>query len=239
MAKVVKTAQSMYSVNMSFPDPRYLQQLTDHLAKKVEQYQTPGERLAMLSGAALNWIAEYVLDPSIGWTLEMLSVDDLYLTGTGPEWNAIIIDRAQHSPTQLRTLMHENAEVQKLFSREVFSDVPILIRYEENKYKVLDGMHRAVVAIRDDHATIRAYVGRQQKTPQPICEAHVLYDLIRAYQRGGKKDAEALVSALRFLHHHYSNVGRLLHGRFGPQWFPDQDVQECIKKALTDPVLLA
>jgi hypothetical protein len=233
--QVVKAFGAVYSVNMPFPDSQYLQQLTDHLAKKVEQHSSVEQRLLMFSGSALNWIAEYILDPSVHWTLETLSTHSLYLTGTGPEWNAIIIEHAQRSPATLRTLMAQDAAVRTLFAATVFIDVPILVRYEDGKYKVLDGMHRAVAAIRDDQKEIRAYVGRWTGTPKPQCEAHVVYDLIRGFQRGDKKDAAEFVTALRFLHRHYSNVEQLLRERFDNTWVPDDDVQECIKKALGGP----
>ncbi len=216
---------------MSFPDRKYLENLVDHLTRKTRQTNKLEDLLLMLSGGSLNWVADFILDESVSWEKRDIKVSDLYLTGTNPEWNKIVIEKAERSPGKLKQLF-DDPEVVELFKDLTFEETPILIRFEDGKYKVLDGMHRSIAAIRDNRETISAYVGTQSGTFKPMCESHVIYDLIKGYQRSGYKDREGLVSALRFLKNNYVNVESLLRDRFNSQWVPDQQVQSVIKEVL-------
>lgn len=212
-----------------------LRALVGNLEKKVAPYQSERDRLLMFAGAALNWLGDFLTDESVLWSREdALPLDDLTLTGTGPEWNAVIIDQCGRSPARFRALLREDPKVRALFSEAIFTDEPILARYDEEKLKVLDGMHRVIAAIRDRRFTIRAYVATPTGQPKPHCEAHVVYDLLRAYQRGLNRDRGALVTALRFLRGSYANVDELLRIRFGSKWIPDNGIQEIIAEALKD-----
>ncbi len=217
---------------MPFPDREYTEILIDHLIRKTRQTNKPEDLLLMLSGASLNWIADFVLDESVAWEKREINVADLYLTGTNPEWNKIIIDRAQRSPEKLKRLMAEDSAVKTMLSNLVFDEVPILVRVDDGKLKVLDGMHRVVAAIRDNRKTVSAYIGTPSGNSKPLCEAHVIYDLLRAYQRSIHKDRQGLIAALRFLKNNYVNVESLLRDRFNAEWIPDEGVQKVIREVL-------
>jgi hypothetical protein len=217
---------------MPFPDQDYLENLIDHLTRKTRQTNKPEDLLLMLSGASLNWIADFVLDESVVWEKREIKVADLYLTGTNPEWNKVIIDKAQRSPEKLQQIMAEIPSVKGLFADCVFDNVPILVRVDGGKLKVLDGIHRLIAAIRDDRKTVIGYVGTKTGDSRPLCEAHVVYDFIRAYQRSAVKDREGLIAALKFLKNNYVNVEGLLRNRFNADWVPDEDVQKIIAEVL-------
>jgi len=218
----------------NFPDKKYLRALIKHLGGKLAKtHRDPIENLLAYSGMAMNWIADYVTDSSILWTKETLPLDSLYLTGTWPEWNKIIIDKSSRSPAKLRQLINSNPKTKNLFKDANWAEIPILIRFEEGKYKVLDGMTRTIAAIRDGKRTITAFVARQKgKRPKPSIEPHVIYDLLRAYHRGLNKDRKSLIIALRFLRKSYTNVDDLLKNRFSKTWVPSDEIQEIIKEAL-------
>lgn len=217
----------------NFPDEKYRQRLIDHLAEKVNKHQTTIEKLSMHSSAAMNWIGDYLTDPHVRWEKKSVPIDDLYLTGTNPRWNPIILERAERSAEKLRVLMKDDSNINDLFTEAVFSPDPILIRYEDNRYKILDGMHRVIAAIRDDRNSVDAYVAfLDQRKPAPQCEAHVIYDLLRAYHRGLNHDRQGLITALLYLKKSYSNVEKLLRERFHKQWVPNDEVQKIIQEVL-------
>lgn len=210
----------------------YLKNLAEVLEKQLDAYQTPEQKLMMLSGAKLNWIGDIISDKSIKWTKENLNIDKLYLTGTNPRWNKIIIDFCGRSPIKLRALLLKNKSIATVFKTAKFSSVAILVRHDGDKYKILDGMKRVIAAILLGKKTINAYVALPNGKLKPQCEPHVVYDLLRAYQRGINKDRKSLVIALRFLRKGYSNVDDLLRYRFDKKWLPNEVIQKIIREAL-------
>lgn len=222
----------MDEVTTNFPDREFLEKLIRHLDGKTGANQQPLQRLLMLSGAAMNWIADYITDENAQWSKETVALEALYLTGTNPSWNAIIIERCERSPRKLRELFETEPQTRALFAEAKFENPPILARYEEGRYKVLDGMHRVIAALRDGHKTIEAFVARLEGKPRPHCEPHVVYDLLKAYHRKLTTDREGLLAALRFLRGSYANVDGLLRERFNKSWVPDDEIQEIIKEAL-------
>jgi hypothetical protein len=218
--------------NTNFPDEKYLNDLVIHLRKKYEDYASPVEKIITYSGAVMNWIGDYISDENMEWSLEDLNIKDLYLTGTHPEWNKIIIDKCERSSEKLKELIKKDKNVFKMFSEAKFIDLPILIRFEDNKYKVLDGMHRVIASIRDDRKKIKAYVAKQKGELKPKIEPHVIYDLMKAYGKEINEDLESLIMALKFLKNSYSNVEQLLKERFNSGWVRDEEAQKIIKEVL-------
>lgn len=214
-----------------FPD-EYLRGLEKNHKNKVEESLSTAERLLMYSGARLNWVGEYINDESIHWTLEKINVNNLTLTGTSPVWNAIIIDKADRNPEKLRQLL-KNPKISKMFKNSRYVDIPILVRKDGEKLKVLDGMNRTIAAIRDGIQKINAYVGIRTGSPNLIIEPHVIYDFIRAYQQG-RGNEEDLKGGLRFLLDAYTNVRELLKTRLGPDWIKDEGIQQIIKEVLEE-----
>ncbi len=218
----------------NFPDKQYLKDLIASLKDNYEANQDEVQQLLTQSGIALNSIADYITDTNAKWDKKKLKIDELYLTGTNPELNKIIVDRCQHSVIQLRELFKKDKAVMKLFAEFKFSKVPILVVHQNNNYKVLDGMHRVIAAIRDDMLEIEAFVVSLNSQPKPQCEAHVVYDLLRTYHRGINQDKEALIVALKYLKDSYANVEDLLRNRFNKDWLPNDEMQEIIKEVLKD-----
>lgn len=200
---------------MNFPNEQYIQALVNHLDAKVKGSQSFEDRLLMLSGASMNWIADFMTDPSVAWSLETLPIDSLVFTGTNPEWNKVLLERADRSPLKLRSLLKQDPSVALLFADVKFTPEPVLVREDQGLLKLLDGSHRVVAAIREGHETIQAYVARMQEgTSRPSVEPHVVYDLLKAYHRGLTPDRAGLVTALRYLRFAYGNVDALLRERF-------------------------
>ncbi len=218
----------------NFPDLDYLNGLIKYIKQKNARYEKPLDVLVKECSSSMNWIADYITDENALWTKEKILLDDLYLTGTHPEWNKIIIDKCERSPKKLKELFNSDNKIVKIFTEAKFDEAPILVRHEDGKYKVLDGMKRVIAAIRDDKKTILAYVARLKGRPRPKCEPHLIYDLLKAYHRGLNKDREALITALKFLRKSYGNADYLLKERFSKSWVPSDEIQEIIQEALKD-----
>lgn len=221
-------------MNTNFPDQKFLADLSQHIKTKAEANQSPLEQLITACSISMNWIADYISDPNVSWTLEEIPLDKIYLTGTQPDWNKIIIDQCERSPKKFNELLQSNPKIKELFKEAKFEDRPILIRYEDEQYKMLDGMHRTLGAIIEGRETIEAFVARLNGKPQPQIEPHIIYDFFRAYHRGSNTDKDSLISAIKFLRRAYSNVDDLLKNRFSKNWVPDDKIQEIIQEILKD-----
>jgi len=221
----------MYS---NFPDPDHLQSMVDHYKNEKLGYLDAVETLLMLSGASLNWIGDYLTDKNIAWEKKELFLDDLYLTGIEPEYSDIVITICKRDPKLLREYIKNHPESHPLFEKLKLSNHPIMVRFEDEKNKVLDGMHRVVAAIYSGNTKITAFVATTNGTFLPQCEAHVVYDIIRSYERGINTDTEGMISALRFLRKSYSNDDDIIRNRFGPQWLRDVKMQDILNRVLED-----
>ena len=221
-------------MNTTFPDKEYLQKLVEHLRTQYEEHHDVVDELVMLAGATLKWDGDFFTDANVQWSKEEVRIDDVTLTGLGPEWNAIVIDRCQRDPKQLRALLQSDSAVAEMAAKLPVGDMPILVRVDGEKKKTLDGMKRVIAAIRDGRENIEAFVARTTGTPKPECEAHVVYDLLRSYDRGINTDRKSLIAALQYLRKSYSNVDTLLRERFGPGWIYNDDIRAIIEEALRD-----
>jgi hypothetical protein len=219
---------------MQFPDKKYIEELNAELAARVRSELSTEVQLLMYSGALLNWVGDYVTDESIEWKEENININNLWLTGTNPEWNKIIIDACKRSPALFREWLANNPAEAAHFNTTSYHSEHILLRFEDEEYKVLYPMHKVIAAIRDGVTEIPAYIARPTGQLKPVLEPHVVYDLIRAYQRGLSRDRAGLVSALRMLTESFANVEILLRERFSPEWLPDEDIQKIIAKVLTN-----
>ncbi|MEK7615502.1 MAG: hypothetical protein AAB431_03915 [Patescibacteria group bacterium] len=219
----------------TFPDEEYLQTIVEGEKRRAEEHLSLTEKLVMYSGAEMNSIGDAFSDPHMRWEKKELNVEELVLTRTNPEWNEVIIKRAEKSPVNLRKLMEEDPIIATLFAGAYWNESPILVRAESG-YHVFDGMHRVVAAIRDNRKTVTAWVATPETAVvlQPACEPHIIYDFLRAYQRGSNLDRDGLIAALKFLKKAYGNVGPLLKDRFGPEWIPDEELQSIIAEVLQE-----
>lgn len=216
---------------MSFPDQKYLAWLLEDMTRR-NSARGVEDKIIAEAGAALNWVGDYISDKSLVWSKETLELDSLWLTGINPKWNRIIIDDLQRSPIAFRKWLDEDENRKDLFSSAKYSTHPILVRHEEDKLKVLDGMHVVVAAIIAGYTAIEAFVCAPTGKAQPHCEPHVIYDLIRAYDRKINTDRAGLMAALRFLKNSYANVEPLLRERFTGGWMLNQEVREIVEEVL-------
>lgn len=218
---------------------RYLAELAAHEEEKTKPYleEDPRRRLLVFAGARLNWIGDFLANPAVRWEERTIPVDDIGFTRTSPDWSAILVDQCGRSPTRFRNLVASDPAMREKFEREASSgDEPVLVRAGEAPfpYFVLDGMHRFVGNVLRGTKQVSALVPVNEKEVLPVCEAHVVYDLLRGYQRNAKDDAGAadLAASLRLLCRTYANVPDLLRNRFNATYVPDETVQRIITEVL-------
>lgn len=220
---------------------RYLKNLAIH--EKEKRYDTLPDRIKILvmSGVALNWLGDYLANPKIKWIEKQIAIGKIKFTGTGPEFNKILIDRCGRSPEKFKDLITQDSKIKKIFQNYATkSSIPILVRPdEENKgyYKVLDGMHRFIGAIFAGKNKVAVWLPENDQKALPECEYHVIYDLIRGYQRNArdKEGKKELYHALKLLSRTYSNVKKVLQERFHQGWVRDaEDVHKVIEKVLKE-----
>lgn len=222
----------------NFPDAADLARVEQEISAKLDATQPADERLLRNASGALNWVADIVFDEGARWECRTLALDDLYLTGTIPAQNAYIIERCQRSPKLLRELFRTEPASKHAFTPNehdtAFKENPVLILFHDGKHKVLHGMPRVLAALMEERREITAWVATIEGTPRPPCEPHVVYDLIRAYQRGLHTDRAGLVAALRLLRTSYYNVVPLLRERFDKRWVPQEELQAIIDETLPE-----
>ena len=218
----------------SFPDKKYLRQFTEYEVAKANDRQDDLDRILTASGVMLNWVGDIMTDPGWQWERRRMMIDELTLTGTNPEWNKVLIDEAQRSPHKFRAMLTADPKLKKMFGQVDSSKRPIMVRRDEDKLKVFDGMHRVIGAILAGRQEIEAFIGTPPAKPQPSCEQHVVYDLMRAYHQKRTTDRPGLVAALHYLRYAYANVDELLRTRFNRDWVADDEIQAIITEARRD-----
>ncbi|MDD2566090.1 MAG: hypothetical protein PHY51_04625, partial [Candidatus Gracilibacteria bacterium] len=167
---------------------KYLGSLSDHELEKYFNI-TPREKLLALSGIALNWIGDFVSNPNIRFKEIEVDIRDILFTGTKPEINEILINQAEKKPENLKILLNDNPEIkEKLEKWASFGNEPVLFRKDGQKYKVVDGIHRLVGAVIQGKEKILGYIPINFEEHLPYCESHVIYDLIRGFQRNAKNE---------------------------------------------------
>ncbi|MFH1089579.1 MAG: hypothetical protein V1716_04100 [Candidatus Uhrbacteria bacterium] len=216
---------------------KYIEVLASHEDTKSESFLDSRGRILVNAGIRLNWIGDFISNPQIKYKLKSVPINKVLFTGTNPSWNKILIDQCEKSVEKFQALTKNNLEIKKRFLKEAsFGDEPILMRGpdENGLYRVFDGMHRFVGAVLKNKKTISAYVPINEDSHLPICEAHVIYDLIRGFQRHAKdqQGKRELYYALKLLARTYENVVDLLNIRFSFKYVPDKDVQKIIEKVI-------
>lgn len=218
----------------------YLQRLAAHEEKKAKSRLTSSrEKLLVWAGVLLNWLGDYLANPEIQWEGMELPIEKIQFTGTDPEWNKILIHQCGRSVKKFKKLLKSNPKIRNKFKKETsdrYRNELILVRKSEDLgyYKVLDGMHRFVWLVLNGEQIVKVYVPINEDECLPICEAHVVYDLIRGFIRHGKgKQGEIeLYYGLMLLARTYANVKDLLAKRFDEKHVMDKDVQEVIRRVL-------
>lgn len=218
---------------------KYLEKLAKHEGIKTDKIvRNPREKLIVNAGIRLNWIGDFLGNDKIKWRKTELPIENIYFSGTDPEWNKTLIDKCKRSVKEFRKLINKNSAVKKKFKKEAsFSREPILVRAnKKNTYLVLDGMHRFVGAVLSKKEKVAAFIPLNEKSHLPICESHTVYDLIRGFQRNAynKKSEQYLYHGLKLLSKTYENVDELLKNRFDYIHLPDEKVQKITRKILKE-----
>ena len=226
-------------MNQDLEFNQFLESLGEKEAKKVESLvsEDPRKKILINGGVFLNWLGDFFANPEITWRKIEVDIDQIRFTGTNPELNKILLERAEKKPAKLREILDADPEVKKYITDIASNNqVLIVVRHGENEgeYKMLDGSHRLLTMILEGkEKTIVWYPGNELEL-LPVCEAHVVYDLIRGFIRNAKDEEgkKELYYALKLLIRAYSNVPDLLMNRFNSEYVFDEDVQEVIKKVL-------
>ena len=218
---------------------QYLSRLAQHEIKKSTSTLDARSIILIYAGVQLNSLGDYLANPSLNWTKKIVPIENIQFTGTNPTWNQILINQCDRNPLKFQDLITTQPQIRKLFEKTCVFDPanPILLRKSENigKYKLLDGMHRFVGSLLAGEQTIEAYFPEIEDPELPWCEAHIVYDLIRAYLRSSK-DTEAeteLYHALKLLLRSYGNIRKLLLNRFNSDHLNNQKVQDIIQRVLS------
>jgi hypothetical protein len=218
----------------------YLLSLAKHEEEKTNQFLTdPRGKILVHAGVRLNWMGDFFANPELKWSKQTtLDINQIQFTGTAPDWNEILIDRCGRSPKIFLDLVSSNPIIKEKFINELSFDpnLPILVRRseDEGRFKVLDGMHRFLGAILNNQTEINVFYPLHEDSILPWCEAHVVYDLIRGFQRNAN-DSEGekeLYYSLKLLLRSYGNVKDLLVNRFNANYVSDDRVQKIILKLL-------
>ncbi len=217
---------------------KYLKSLAVHERQK-SAHLDPRSTILVNAGIGLNWLGDYLANPKIKFKKVSVPVEKILFTGTEPKWNKILIDRCERSVVKFRTLIEKDERLRKKLTNEAsFGKEPILLRGpdEQGMYHVFDGMHRFVGAVLAGKKSIYAYAATNERKHLPVCEAHVVYDLIRGFQRHAKDERGKveLYHALKLLSRTYGNVPDLLKKRFDAKHVADNDVQEIIKRVINE-----
>jgi hypothetical protein len=216
---------------------QYLETLSQHEEQKGNL--SSREKILVYAGVYLNSMGDFLANPNIHYTKKQIPIEQVLFTGTSPDWNEILIKQCKRSVAQFQALIQQDTAIKEFFTKKAsFEPIPILLHGpdEDSFYRVFDGMHRFVGAILANHTVVEAYVPTNVSEHLPICEAHVVYDLIRAFQRHAKDESgkKELYYALRLLARTYENVIELLKSRFNSTYVSDDEVQEIITRVIKE-----
>lgn len=217
----------------------YLQDLASHESFKTNTTLDSRQKILVNAGVQLNWMGDFLANPKIEYQRLEVPLNKIQFTATEPEWNEILMIKCDASIQKFQDLILADETLKEKFNQEAsFGEEPILLVGPNNQgfYRPFDGMHRLVGAAINRKETISAYVQIKENDHLPICEAHVIYDLIRGFQRNAKDNQGKieLYHALKLLARTYENVISLLKNRFGPERIHDEDVQEVLKSVIAE-----
>lgn len=217
----------------------YLESLVEHeMWTYFKKYcSDPRQAMILLWWVALNHMWDILWNPESQFTHMQVKISDIILTGTNPEINAITLDMVNRDPVRLGIIVKENKEIKEILENFASqgTETILAVKIEGEKYKVFDGMHRVIGHILAEKEYINAYVLENYWEFLPKIEAHVLYDIIKAFQKSKRtiQDEQDCVWALRLLVKNTENTRDILLGRFDMAHLPDSQVQSLISQALT------
>lgn len=217
----------------------FLDKLAIHESIKNEDFLDSRGKILVNAGIQLNWLGDFLSNPKIKYKKAVLPVYKILFTGTNPEWNVVLLERCKRLVKDFQVLIKEDEKLrEKFISESSFGKEPILVRKtdKDDVYQVLDGMHRFVGAVINGKESVDVYVPINEDEHLPVCEPHVIYDLIRGFQRNAKENEgkKELYYALKLLSRTYENVNELLNKRFSFEYMADRNVQDVIDRILKE-----
>jgi hypothetical protein len=222
---------------------KYLSDLAEVEKTKAEaaEMKTSEGKILTYGGVKLNWLGDFFGNPKIKWEQKTLSINQILFSGTGPDWNEILIRQCERQPQKFQELVGKDPKLKNKFWQKVknVDEIPILVRIaDENpkKFQVLDGMHRFIKTVMENKKELRVYVPINEKKYLPVCERHTIYDLIRGFIRNAhdKAGEKELYFSLKLLARTYSNVVTDLKERFNQNWVRDEKAQAVIQKVIKE-----
>lgn len=217
---------------------KYLKDLVKHeMWTYFKEYcSNPRQAMIFLWWVALNSIWDYLGTKEAKYERKSINLEEIYLTWTKPEINKITIDTCNREVKKLRQLIKNDLKIKEKLEKwaSFWNETILLIDLWDWKYKSFDWMHRIIWHILLWKNKIDAYVLKNYWEFLPDNEPHVVYDIIKAYQRSKRteQDKNDLKSALRLLVNNTWNVKDLLINRFNPDYLKDDEVNEIIGKII-------
>lgn len=219
-------------------DQEYLESLVLHeVGTYFKKYcSDPRRAMILLWWVALNNMGDLLWNDLAQYEKREILVSDIILWGTNPKINKIILEKAEKDPMKLKNIANTSLEIYNTLDdfASYGNESILLVDIWWEKYKIFDGMHRVVGHILKNKRTISAYVLTNYWEFKPNIEAHVLYDLIKAFQRSSRsiQDKKDLIWALRLLVKNTENATKILEQRFDISHLNDPEIQENIQEAL-------
>lgn len=222
---------------------KYLSDLAEVEKTKAEkaEMETSEGKILVYGGVKLNWLGDFFGNPKIKWKKQTLPLEQILFSGTGPDWNKILIDECKRQPEKFQELIKKDPKSKDKFWQEVkdVAGIPILVRIADEdpkKFQVLDGMHRFIKAVIENKKEIKVYLPINEKEFLPVCERHTIYDLIRGFIRNAHNKAgeKELYFGLKLLARTYSNVIQDLKERFNDNWVRNEKAQAVIQKVIKE-----
>lgn len=219
-------------------DKSYLDKLVKHeMWTYFKDYcKNPQDAMILLWWVALNSMWDYLGNSEAKYERKLIKLEDIYLTWTTPDINKITLDICNRDVNKFKKLLEQDNKLKiKLENWASFWEETILLIDLWNwKYKSFDWMHRIVWHILSWKKEIDAYVLKNQNDFLPNCEPHVIYDIIKAYQRSNRntQDRCDFIWALNLMIKNVWNTKNLLSNRFDANHLKDNDVQNIIKEVL-------
>lgn len=221
-----------------FDMEKYLKELVEHeLWTYFKKYcSNPRQAMILLWWVALNSMWDFLWNEDAKFEKKNVKIDDIYLTWTSPDINEITIDICNRDVKKLRELIKKDLKIKEKLEKcaSFWNETILLIDLWDWKYKSFDWMHRIVWHILLWKSEIDAYVLKNYWEFLPNNEPHVVYDIIKSYQRSkrNKQDKDDLKWALRLLINNTWNTKELLMNRFNSNYLKDNEIQEIIKELI-------
>jgi hypothetical protein len=159
----------------------------------------------------LNSVFWCVSDDSFSWSEERIQTKKTILTGMNPTINKIIYSKEiSQDPLKFRDFLlkyfekHKNnddpKELGRFRPREksiVYSK--ILIREEEGKLYIIDGMNRFIAQLLGEKKEIVAFIGRKSRKGKQMIGDSTFLLLRKAYERGNEEEKKAVLKVVEKL----------------------------------------